>query len=89
MLDIYEERINDDLEIPELQISHPDQIEVALSKLQFDFSLQSDLKKAMAELNTKHKFLPEGVGIHTPPDLGNDEAVLIPSGCSMGAIGFY
>jgi hypothetical protein len=89
LLDIYEGRINEELDIPELILPYEEQIEAAISKLSFDFSLQMDMRRALAELKVNHKFLPLGVGIHTPPDLGEGEAVVIPTGCVLGAIGIY
>jgi hypothetical protein len=89
LLDLYEGRINDGLEIPESDVPYEEQIEAALEKLSFDFSLQIDMKRALGKLKANHKFLPPGVGIHVPSDLGEDEAVVMPTGCVLGAIGYY
>ncbi|MES2802077.1 MAG: hypothetical protein V4654_06265 [Bdellovibrionota bacterium] len=89
LLDLYEGRINEGLEIPESNIPYEEQITQALNKLSFDFSLQIDIRKTLTGLKANHKFLPPGVGIHTPPDLGSDDAVVMPTGCTIGAIGFY
>ncbi|MES2802075.1 MAG: hypothetical protein V4654_06255 [Bdellovibrionota bacterium] len=89
LLDLYEGRINEGLEIPESNVPYEEQITQALNKLSFDFSLQMDMRKTLTDLKANHKFLPAGVGIHTPSDLGTDEAVVMPTDCTMGAIGFY
>ncbi|MES2800943.1 MAG: hypothetical protein V4654_00495 [Bdellovibrionota bacterium] len=89
LLDLYEGRINYELEIPETNVPYEEQIEQALNKLSFDFSLKADMRKTLVALKANHKFLPVGVGIYVPPDLGEGEAVVMPTGCTLGAIGYY
>ncbi|MES2802634.1 MAG: hypothetical protein V4654_09105 [Bdellovibrionota bacterium] len=89
LLDLYEGRIKAELQILETNIPYQEQLEAILSKLSFDFSMQFEIRKALAEIEANHRFLPSGVGIHVPPDLGEGEAVLMPTGCVLGAIGYY
>jgi len=88
-LDIYEGRTNDGLVIPELPAPFKQQIANALQKLNFDFSLQIDLKNALTKVMGEASTYAPGVSIHVPPDLGKDDAVPYPTGCDIGAIGYY
>lgn len=91
LLDLYEGRINENLVIAESSTIYEEQIQEALERLSFDFSLQADMRETLSQLKINHKFLPSGVSIHAPSDLAFDDtaAVILPTGCTIGAIGYY
>lgn len=89
MLDLYEGAIIDKLHYEPSSGTVNQWLEKAFEKLSFDFTLQKDFIREYYTIQENVEYLPEGVVIHTPPDLGGNEAVVKPLGCTIEAIGYY
>ncbi len=90
LLDIYEGRNADSpLLIPENTEPYELQLQNIIKRFGFDLVLQNEFKKNLAVIQRSAKFLPAGVGINAPSDIGVDDAVLLPTGCSLASIGYY
>lgn len=88
LLDLYEGKVLEGYNIPETDEPHAEQLAKIANLFAFDFSLHQDFRFFLADIISRTRFLPPGVSIHVPSDLGND-AVPLPTGCTLGAIGFY
>lgn len=90
LLDLYEGRHADPaLVIPESNSPYEIQIQNVLQRLSFDLVLKNEFQSVLKIIRKSAKFLPSGVGINVPSDIGADAPVLVPTGCSLAAIGYY
>lgn len=89
VLDLYEGQILEGYTVTESNIPFAVQLDAIAAKLSFNFSLKRDFLRALSEVQAVVQFLPAGVSIHVPSDLGTGEAVPFPTGCEIEAIGFY
>lgn len=89
LLDLYEGKILSKYTYSESSVPYKKQLNDIAELLNFDFSVYLDFKKGLAELEAKTEFLPKGVSIAMPIDLGTEEAVIIPTGCNLNGVGYY
>ena len=87
LLDFYQGK--ETLTIPESKEPYRDQVAKIAPLLSFDFSLKADFEAALKDVYANMKFMPKGKSIHVPQDLGGAEVIEIPTGCSLGGIGYY
>lgn len=89
ILDTYEGQIMDGFKYTESADPYEHQLQALIKhRLAFDFTIQFEFKENLDSIRANTNFLPAGVGIHVPSDLGN-EMVPVPTGCHLGGIGFY
>ena len=88
-LDRYESSILEGFKFENESLPINLQIEKAGSHLSFDRALQIELRDRVSSIQSRTRFLPVGVGIQVPGDIGKDFAVPVPTGCTLNAIGFY
>lgn len=53
------------------------------------YSQQTFLKKIYSDIKSRIQMLPTGVLINAPSDLGNQVGIVVPSGCSLQATGYF
>lgn len=89
LLDLYEGKIMEGYTFTDSADPYLSQLTATLELFRFDFSLFIDFKKTLTAIQGNIRFLPPGVSIHVPSDMGGQYAVPVPTGCTLGAIGFY
>lgn len=88
-LDLYQGRILEGQTYAESSEDYKLQIERYINRLTWDRFFQMDLRKYVSRTIEAMHFLPEGVVLNVPPDLGGDEPIPLPRDCQAVGIGFY
>lgn len=89
MLDLYEGHVIYGYQYPEQELDADTELRNALSRFDYSPFLKALVIENINRVQESFAFLPEGVGINTPPDLGADSAVVVPEGCRIEAAGYY
>lgn len=89
LLDLYEGKIRYNFRIEKSNVNPKQQILNALARVAQHEIFVDQLKKVIIDTTRRIQFLPEGLVIAPPNDLGNDFGVVIPDGCALEAVGYY
>jgi len=96
LLDLFEGKIRHRHKHPVLNLHHMEILEGLIPRLSFahfetnegHWSFTEELKEELNELKLKSEFLPHGVTLNQPTDLGSSYAIVVPDGCRVEAAGF-
>lgn len=96
LLDLFEGKVRHRHVHPVLNLPHNEIVERLIPRLTFasyesndgHWSLPEELKTELHLLMQKSEFLPDGVGLNQPTDLGSSYAIVVPEGCRIEAAGF-
>lgn len=96
LLDLFEGKIRHHHKHPSLNLDHTEILERLIPRLSFahfetgdsHWSFPEELREELYELKLKSEFLPHGVTLNQPTDLGSSYAIVVPDGCRVEAAGF-
>lgn len=90
LLDLYEGKVRFGYEIPESPgLSADTQIATALDRLGDDRYVALKAKEFARDIIERIRYLPEGVSLNAPLDLGESYGAVVKEGCRMEGVGFY
>ena len=89
LLDLFEAPIIHALEIERDEQNYKDQIIAAISRIKYDPFAFNVIREVISEVESSFLFLPDGVSLHAPADVGERDATLVPEGCRLEGVGFY
>lgn len=89
MLDLYEGSVLYGYQYPAEENDADTELKITLARFDYSPFIKALVTESINRVQEAFVFLPEGVGIHTPADLGNDTAVVVPEGCRIEAAGYY
>jgi hypothetical protein len=65
------------------------QINNALNKLSVEPFYKALILNLIKDIKSKIQFLPEGISLNAPSDIGESDATIIREGCRLEGVGFY
>jgi hypothetical protein len=89
LLDTFEGVFKYNLNIVHTSEDINSQIEKALDQFAFDPFYKYTIIELIEHIKKKFQFLPEGISLNAPSDLGESDGVLVREGCRVEGLGYY
>lgn len=88
LYDLYEGQVRNNYIYPTVNVQPGDFVANLIESIP-DFGTKTLLRSRFSQIIFNTQYLPPGIMMEHPEDMGTDLAVLIPQGCTLGAVGYY